>query len=119
MMRSYLSGRKLAELLDVKLSWIYDAAARGDIPGKVRLGRHLRFRRDAILAWLARLEDCRASDGWSDDRVLDRVGRLVAQAGGPDAGAHGVTRSMKKATTAPRRRGRRPTRRIPAQGAPP
>jgi hypothetical protein len=64
----------------MKPSSIYDTAAPGNIRGKVRLGDHLRFRRYAILAWLAHLEAYRARDGVSDGRVHDRLARVIAQA---------------------------------------
>jgi excisionase family DNA binding protein len=38
-------------LLKVRKSWLYDAVERGDLP-VVRLGRHLRFRRDDLASLL-------------------------------------------------------------------
>ena len=34
---------------------IYEAVSRDEIPGVVRFGRVLRFRRDAVLEWLDQL----------------------------------------------------------------
>jgi hypothetical protein len=88
----------------MKLSWIYDAAARGDIPGKVRLGGHLRFRREAILSWLAALEAPQAANRSFDGRVVDRAARLVAHASPLDAGVHGVSTVRREAKAAAGRR---------------
>jgi excisionase family DNA binding protein len=43
----------LAELLEVDRKTVYALAARGKIPGALRLGRLLRFARPAVVAWLA------------------------------------------------------------------
>jgi len=98
----------LSELITVKKSWIYDAVARGEIPGVLRLGHQLRFRTEAILRWLDRLEGAGADEG-SDGLVLERIGQLVAQADVPAT----------KTATAPRRRGRRNPWQIPGQETPP
>lgn len=47
----FLKAEELADLLRVNRKTVYDAAARDEIPGVVRFGRSLRFRRDAVLAW--------------------------------------------------------------------
>ena len=47
----FLTAAEVAALLRVSTKTIYDAAARGEIPGEVRFGRTLRFRRDEVLAW--------------------------------------------------------------------
>lgn len=46
-----LTAQELAAFLRVDRKTVYEAAARGDIPGAVRLGRVLRFSRAAVLAW--------------------------------------------------------------------
>jgi excisionase family DNA binding protein len=46
-----LDAGEVAELLRVSRRWVEDAARRGDIP-KVQLGRFIRFRLEAVLAWL-------------------------------------------------------------------
>ena len=115
---AYLSPRQLAEHMKVLVRWVYDAAARGEIPGKIRVGHQLRFRREAVLAWLDRLEGA-ASDASSDGRFVDRAARLVREAGLPDPRAYDVPQDAQIATAAPRRRGRRRQWQIPGQGAPP
>jgi len=45
----------VAELLGVPVSWVYEQSRRGRIP-TVTLGRYRRYRREAILAWVAELE---------------------------------------------------------------
>lgn len=48
----FLNAREVAELLRVHINTVYEAAARDEIPGVVRVGRCVRFRRDAVLAWI-------------------------------------------------------------------
>ena len=48
-----LNADELASLLRVTRKSIYVMVERGEIPGVTKLGRRLRFRRDAIEAWLA------------------------------------------------------------------
>jgi excisionase family DNA binding protein len=48
----FLKAEELAELLRLNRKTIYEAASRGEIPGAIRVGRVLRFRRDAVLAWV-------------------------------------------------------------------
>lgn len=43
---------ELAALLRVNRKSIYDAIARGEIPGVRRIGRTFRASREAVLAWL-------------------------------------------------------------------
>jgi excisionase family DNA binding protein len=45
----------VAALLGVPTSWVYEQSRRGRIP-TVTLGRYRRYRREAIEAWVARLE---------------------------------------------------------------
>ncbi|EDM79573.1 hypothetical protein PPSIR1_21134 [Plesiocystis pacifica SIR-1] len=52
-MPEYLKAEELAALLRVSRKTIYEAVARGEIPGALRVGRLIRFRRDAVLEWLA------------------------------------------------------------------
>jgi excisionase family DNA binding protein len=49
----FLKAEEVAELLRVNRKTVYEAASRDEIPGTVRLGRVLRFRRDAVLAWMS------------------------------------------------------------------
>jgi excisionase family DNA binding protein len=48
----FLEADEVAALLRVDRKTIYEAARRGDIPGVIRIGRSLRFRRDAVLSWV-------------------------------------------------------------------
>lgn len=49
-----LTAEELGELLRLSRGAIYTMVARGELPGVVKLGRRLRFRRDAVLEWLGR-----------------------------------------------------------------
>ena len=51
----FLKTTELAKLLRVNRKTIYEAVSRDEIPGVVRFGRVLRFRRDAVLEWLDQL----------------------------------------------------------------
>ena len=51
-----LSVQELAEELHVSAQTIYDLRRQGRGPTGFRVGRHLRFRKSEIEAWLARLE---------------------------------------------------------------
>jgi excisionase family DNA binding protein len=46
-----LTPAEAAALLSVRRSWVYDAARQGDLPC-VRVGRHLRFLRSDLEAWV-------------------------------------------------------------------
>ena len=48
----FLKATEVAELLRVNRTTVYEAVQRDEIPGVVRIGRLLRFRRDAIIAWI-------------------------------------------------------------------
>jgi excisionase family DNA binding protein len=48
---------ELAALLRVNRKTVYDALARGDIPGARRIGATYRIHRDAVLDWLASSQD--------------------------------------------------------------
>jgi excisionase family DNA binding protein len=47
-----MTTEEVAALLRVNRKAIYGAVARGELPGAHRVGRKLRFSRDAVLAWL-------------------------------------------------------------------
>ena len=47
-----LRPEQAAELLNVKPSWIYDAARTNKLPC-IRIGRHIRFTRAMLEDWLA------------------------------------------------------------------
>ena len=50
-----LTAPQVAELLSVPTSWVYAASRAGTIP-TVTCGRYRRYRRAAVEAWLAQLE---------------------------------------------------------------
>ena len=47
-----LRPEQAAELLNVKTSWVYDAARTNKLPC-LRIGRHIRFTRAMLEQWLA------------------------------------------------------------------
>jgi excisionase family DNA binding protein len=47
-----LTATEVAELLRVNRKTLYEAVQRDQIPGVVRVGRILRFHREAVLAWI-------------------------------------------------------------------
>jgi excisionase family DNA binding protein len=55
-----LTAREVALLLRVNIKTVYESAKVGTIPC-VRLGRHFRFSRRAIMA---RLEQCKSAPRW-------------------------------------------------------
>jgi excisionase family DNA binding protein len=50
-----LTAAEVAELLAVPLSWVRDATRTGRIP-HVALGRYRRYRKSAVVAWIAENE---------------------------------------------------------------
>lgn len=50
-----LTAEEVAALLRVTPAWVYAATRRHRIP-HIRLGRYVRFRRDALAAWMDQLE---------------------------------------------------------------
>jgi len=50
-----MTAEETGELLSVKKSWVYAETRAGRIP-HVKLGRYYRYRREAIEAWVADLE---------------------------------------------------------------
>ena len=48
----YMTVRDFAKLTGLPNSTAYDYAREGRIPGKVKLGRHIRFDRAAVENWL-------------------------------------------------------------------
>ncbi len=46
-----LTAAEVADVLAVPERWVQDASREGRIP-HVRLGRYVRFRREAVLAWI-------------------------------------------------------------------
>ena len=47
-----LQAEEVAKILRVSRKAVYTMAERGELPGVTKLGRRLRFRRDALEAWL-------------------------------------------------------------------
>lgn len=48
-----LKAAEVATLLRINRKTLYEAVQRDEIPGAFRIGRSLRFRRDAVLMWLS------------------------------------------------------------------
>jgi len=48
----YLSPKALADLLDVPVTTVYGWNYKGTGPNAVRIGRHVRYRREDIEAWM-------------------------------------------------------------------
>lgn len=55
MSSSLMRAGEVADLLGVPTSWVYEQSRQGRIP-TVTLGRYRRYRREAIEAWVERLE---------------------------------------------------------------
>jgi excisionase family DNA binding protein len=49
-----MTAEEVAELLRVTPEAIYAMKARGELPGVVKLGRRLRFRREELYEWVRR-----------------------------------------------------------------
>lgn len=47
-----LKAEEVAQLLRINRKTLYEAVQRGEVPGVIRIGRSLRFRRYAVLMWL-------------------------------------------------------------------
>lgn len=50
-----LTAEEVAALLQVTCSWVYDQTRRQRIP-HLRLGRYVRYRREALDAWMRQVE---------------------------------------------------------------
>jgi excisionase family DNA binding protein len=50
-----LDANELAELLGVPVTWVREHTRNGHLPA-VQLGRYWRYRRDAVLEWVATQE---------------------------------------------------------------
>lgn len=51
-----LTAEEVAALLRVTPAWVYSETRRHRIP-HIRLGRYVRYRRDALATWMDQLED--------------------------------------------------------------
>jgi excisionase family DNA binding protein len=59
-----LTADEVADLLRVKTGWIYSQTRAGRIP-HLRLGRYVRYRESAVLAWMEALEAASIGRGGS------------------------------------------------------
>jgi excisionase family DNA binding protein len=50
-----MTAAEVADMLDVKVSWVRSATREGTIP-HIRLGRWVRYRRSSVLAWIEQCE---------------------------------------------------------------
>ncbi|MFJ7738251.1 helix-turn-helix transcriptional regulator [Lysinibacillus sp. NPDC097287] len=48
----YLTVRSLSKLLDVSEQTIYKLASDGAIPGRIKIGKSVRFNKEIVIAWL-------------------------------------------------------------------
>jgi excisionase family DNA binding protein len=60
-----LGTAELSELIGVPVSTIYDWRVKGQGPVAHRLGKHLRFKRADVEAWLASHRETATGAGWS------------------------------------------------------
>lgn len=51
--RDVMTVQEAASYLRVNIKTVYDAIARGELPGARRVGRKIRMSRSALVAWLA------------------------------------------------------------------
>jgi excisionase family DNA binding protein len=51
-----LEAEQVAALIGMTVEWVWEQSRNGRIPC-IRLGRKYRYRREAILQWLAEIED--------------------------------------------------------------
>lgn len=76
-----------AELLNVRVSWVRDAARLGQLPC-LRVGRHLRFTRAMLEGWLAgQLHGPRVNVRQARSRSGAEAAARDRDTGGPDVGA--------------------------------
>jgi excisionase family DNA binding protein len=52
-----LDANEVASLLRTSRAAVYAMVERQQIPGVIRIGRRVRFRRDTLLTWLGGLEE--------------------------------------------------------------
>ena len=79
-----------AVLLNVRVSWVRDAARRGHLPC-LRVGRHLRFTRAMLEGWLAEQVERPSQDG----RAF--AGPIAGPGGRPPRSARGAHRRRTQA----------------------
>lgn len=64
---SLLTAEQVAHLLGVTPAWVYAQSRSGGIP-TVTLGRYRRYRREAIDAWVCRMEEGGRAPGQARSR---------------------------------------------------
>jgi excisionase family DNA binding protein len=107
-LETLLTPEQLAERLGVPISWVYRHSAPGCCPDQrlpsVKVGRHLRFRREEIQIWLDANSGraCDASDGQeahpdANSRTLARHRRDFNAKG--EVGAHGANGREKSSSS--------------------
>ena len=74
-----LDCQAAAALLNVRVSWVRDAARQGHLPC-LRVGRHLRFTRAMLEEWLAEQVAGRAGDARAYRRPADGRGERSGRA---------------------------------------
>lgn len=55
-----ITAEQVAKMLGVSRTWVFARAKSGELPS-YRLGKHVRFSREAITAWLADREQNQAA----------------------------------------------------------
>ena len=58
----FLTPKEVADLLRVPVATVYGWRTKGLGPPAGRVGRHVRYRREAVLEWARNAEDVRLSD---------------------------------------------------------
>jgi excisionase family DNA binding protein len=66
-----LNATEVAELLAVPESWVREHTRNGSLP-RIRLGRYIRYRRDAVLGWI----DCLEHSSGQASSVSTRASRV-------------------------------------------
>ena len=82
-MESMLTARQVAELLGVHENWVYDLAARGELPS-YKIGGSRRFVREEVFGWIAEHrepEHHRAPRRGAPKRTVPPANRRRAQDG--------------------------------------
>jgi excisionase family DNA binding protein len=63
-----LNAAEVAELFAVPESWVREHTRNGSLP-RIQLGRYIRYRREAIVAWLESQEGADAKSGGAASRL--------------------------------------------------
>ncbi len=70
-MGQYLTVHDLAKLTGWELQVVYSKGAEGTLPGRVTMGRSVRFQRSVIEAWLRDAEQA-GKIGWASSVAKDK-----------------------------------------------